>query len=336
MKFKFLTLLLVLCIVCEYVSWKIIQSKLLKRIHVLHPKLTMVTSYKICHKKLDENGNTGNQLFEISAAYCTSLKNSNYLKFYLPNSCQKLPIFNWFSNLNKFLIPDILPTKEIYEMDFYSEINIPLDGGIYAIRGMRQDWRYVIDYQTELKQLFDIKLDIQLPDKFIALHVRRGDYLKLQYHFAKCSNQYYQNALQIIYAQDPTSINYPIIICSNDRDYALQLASLLSPLAVVSNINNNSMMDFYTMMKAQHLIIANSTFSFWAAFLSQQENSIVVSPSEYGNQKDFRTMLIRNRSIVLQHWYTLHPNTGEIAIPSDALGCFPFLNTARCYYMLRH
>lgn len=115
----------------------------------------------------------------------------------------------------------------------------------------------------------------------IALHVRLGDYLH-ESDFGILSETYYVNALTKI---DTEWFNRDIWIFSDDINLAKLRLSNLADQAKSINwigaINHSTVETWYLMRHATDFVIANSTFSWWAAFLRQNQKGIVCAPQPW-------------------------------------------------------
>lgn len=144
--------------------------------------------------------------------------------------------------------------------------------------------RLLREYSFPIKKLNEYTLqllaDIERTDS-VAIHIRRGDYLKAgnQKLFGDiCTLKYYQNAIQYIKSQ----INHPtFFIFSNDVEWVKDNLNLRDSFCVNGNYGEQSWMDMYLMSKCKSLIIANSTFSWWGAYLSAAE--IIICPQKFVN-----------------------------------------------------
>lgn len=112
----------------------------------------------------------------------------------------------------------------------------------------------------------------------VAIHIRRGDYLKAENSgFADiCTEQYYKTAI----AKTLNMINAPhFFIFSNDPQWVAEHYKLQSFTIVDCNSGVDSWMDMYLMSQCKGLIIANSTFSWWAAYLSNA--NFIIRPPKF-------------------------------------------------------
>jgi hypothetical protein len=171
--------------------------------------------------------------------------------------------------------------------------------------GYFQTWRYfdhvnahgefnaisVKNPSTEYTEL--VQQVLQSPP--IVIHIRRGDYVSLQKEFGLLSVKYYLKSLNLLFERlDGYS---PIWIFSDDYTYAKTFTRELSEL-VPSNIRiiqlNSPAESLILMSYARAIIIANSTFSWWAAKLNSPK--IVVAPNPWFRGIDGPEQLIPS------HW----------------------------------
>ena len=124
-------------------------------------------------------------------------------------------------------------------------------------------------------------------DNSVTIHVRRGDYVKLGAFANICTLDYYKNAIAIVRSQ----IDRPeFFVFSNDQKWCIENLKDALGDAPVHFVDNNrgdeSYRDMQLMSMARCNIMANSSFSWWGAFLNTREDQIVVSPSRWMNDRD--------------------------------------------------
>lgn len=118
----------------------------------------------------------------------------------------------------------------------------------------------------------------------VACHVRRGDYLKHPV-MCVCTEEYYVHAIEKM-----NNMISPDLYCvfSDDPEWCKEnLAHLFSEMEVVYvnwNKGENSFRDMQLMTLCKHNIIANSSFSWWGAWLNQNEDKIVLTPEKWLNK----------------------------------------------------
>jgi hypothetical protein len=115
----------------------------------------------------------------------------------------------------------------------------------------------------------------------ISIHVRRGDYLKPEvniYH-GTLPPIYYQKAQKRI--EERVSCPHYFIF-SDDPDWCRSnLLFLANDATIVSETNHAGWEDMYLMSLCQHHIIANSTYSWWGAWLNENPYKIVIAPDKW-------------------------------------------------------
>ncbi len=111
----------------------------------------------------------------------------------------------------------------------------------------------------------------------VSIHIRRGDYVDSIYDIVDVD--YYSRAVQIINSQISDPKFYLFSDEIGDAEKLLNEIGGLRKVECVSwNSAKNSYYDMYLMSLCKHNIIANSTFSYWAAQLNKNKNKIVIWP----------------------------------------------------------
>lgn len=109
----------------------------------------------------------------------------------------------------------------------------------------------------------------------VCLHIRRGDYLSgINYElFGRvCDEQYYRKAISYIESKVSDVCYY---VFSNDMEWARKLLIKKNAVFVDWNKGEESWKDMFLMSRCSNLIIPNSTFSWWAAWLCENQVNIV-------------------------------------------------------------
>ncbi len=156
------------------------------------------------------------------------------------------------------------------------------------IFGYWQDIRYFEQIQDEIHDAFSFrnidKTNIKISNELercnsISLHIRRGDYLKYtQYQI--CTPLYYKHAIDYIKEKIADPIFY---VFSDDLDWSEQFMREMnvSYKIISQNRGRDSYKDMYLMTCCHHNIIANSSFSWWGAWLGKHPRKIVICPNEW-------------------------------------------------------
>lgn len=166
-------------------------------------------------------------------------------------------------------------------------------GNIY-LEGYWQSEKYFSAIREILLKEFDFKYVQNAKSKKIAnqiqetesvsLHIRRGDYahdpLTNQVH-GLCSLEYYQKAVEHVTQKIP---NCHFYIFSDDHSWVCENFKLDFPFTLVDhNDASTNYEDLRLMRLCRHNIIANSSFSWWGAWLNTNPEKIVVSPERWFN-----------------------------------------------------
>ena len=131
----------------------------------------------------------------------------------------------------------------------------------------------------------------------VAVHVRRGDYVSdqstLDIH-GVCSIGYYQAAVDLLRRR----LNRPrFFVFSNDFAWARNHLALGDDAVFVDWNANAPELDLHLMSRCRHHVIANSTFSWWAAWLAGHPGQIVVTPDPW-----FDSVALDDSGLLPDHW----------------------------------
>lgn len=145
-----------------------------------------------------------------------------------------------------------------------------------------REFKFVPDTNT---RNIDLVHDMGNHD-FISIHVRRGDYLESPEYAGICDIDYYKEAVRVVTEKivAPT-----FLVFSNDISWCKQhISPLLNKcphIFVDWNVGKTSFRDMELMSKCKANIIANSSFSWWAAYLNRTVDKLVVAPRKWTNRK---------------------------------------------------
>jgi hypothetical protein len=140
----------------------------------------------------------------------------------------------------------------------------------------------------------------------VSVHVRRGDYVKFavtnSFH-GTCSPAYYQRAIDLVRRKVPEA---RFFFFSDEPDWVKEnLAGPDLNASVISiNTGKDSWKDMGLMSFCKHNIIANSSFSWWGAWLNRNEDKIVVGPEKWFRSTD---PFYDTRDLLPEEWIKL-PN----------------------------
>lgn len=201
------------------------------------------------------------------------------------------PLYNYrmWQIANRFLPKRRTVVRESKDNKYSPEI-LDRKSSTYYL-GYWQTEKYFSDIRPQIIKAFQFP-EINREDKnytilkeienknSISLHVRKGDYLKVENTQGICTLNYYRGAIDyaiknlrpdifIVFSDD-------IEWCRNNLDeYFGEIPSVY----IDWNKDANSFRDMQLMSLCHHNIIANSSFSWWGAWLNQHKDKIVISPS---------------------------------------------------------
>jgi hypothetical protein len=172
--------------------------------------------------------------------------------------------------------------------------------------GYWQSEKYFKNVEGEVRQLFKNQAPCMLRDSSnpsvveawnriyysdsIALHIRRQDYLRLQHFHGMPSLDYYRTGIEDIRSR---RYNTSVFIFSDDRQWCRENFS--KDCFVVDGTNKYE--DLRLMSQCNHAVIANSSFSWWGAWLQQKLGGIIVAPKHW-----FADPTIDDSDIVPARW----------------------------------
>ena len=162
------------------------------------------------------------------------------------------------------------------------------------LQGYFQTEKYFKHIEDEIRKDFTFKSEILEPckemvegvDNPIALHVRRTDYVRNQANHNVLSLEYYQAALE----QFDSDRN--VIVFSDEPAWCMEQEIFSDDRFIISE-NEDNRIDLCLMSLCNDFIIANSSFSWWGAWLSTNKDKKVIAPSQWfgktGYTKDHDT-----------------------------------------------
>lgn len=223
----------------------------------------------ITYSNLGKNGRLGNQLFQISSTIGVALKNGH--EFCFP----KWDYAQYFDHP----LPEGYPSGTVvYKEPNYRYHDIVLSTTKnWDLDGYFQSWKYFNDYKDTVQHYLAF---YRKPVHKVAVHVRRGDYLQLQHIHPVLPIDYYRRAMEYFKGEMFTIFSDDIFWCiENLNGYNVEFYH------PDTDINT-----FQAMAQYDYFVIANSSFSYWAAYLANSTQ--VIAPKNYviGEEVDDRLL----------------------------------------------
>lgn len=189
-----------------------------------------------------------------------------------------------------------------------------LDGDVY-LAGYWQSERYFRAIRPLLRRDFSLKRPVGARARnwaermraatregrtAVSLHVRRGDYVSLPQaasHHGSCDIDYYRQALAELQRRHGA---LEVFAFSDDPAWVASDLRVGAPLHVVSDAAGAAHEDLWMMQHCRHYVIANSSFSWWGAWLGSTPHSSVIAPKQWVRTAGFDTS-----DVVPQAWMRL-------------------------------
>jgi len=223
------------------------------------------------------------QGFELSRIFGLTLNLASFAEikklfgdFYSLAGRVKHKIFGYRNRRN------IVREASYHTFNYHPEYLHPEEGSY--MRGYWQAWQYPNKIKSLLKsqlqfppsnnsQFHKVCEEIQTTNS-VGIHIRRGDYLKSPHHQVLPLN-YYESAIHII---EQHIMEPKYFIFSNDPEWAKENLNLSHMQIVDMNKGAESYRDMQLMSMCKALIIANSSFSWWGAWLNQNIHPLIIAP----------------------------------------------------------
>lgn len=250
-------------------------------------------------------GGLGNQIFQIFATISYAIKNKNQFKFLgltsIGSGATTVRYTFWetfFSNLQPFLIESLPPVHIIRENGFlYNELPInEMSNRDVLLSGYFQSYKYFEKHYEQISRIIGIdkkryellnKINLGLNsfEKKISIHFRIGDYKRVQDFHPLATYEYYEGALSYIKNQKPNE-KFDVLYFCEDVDISEVLLKINKLSEKFPNYHfergENTLSDWEQMLLmsfCHYNIIANSSFSWWAAYFNTWKDKVICYPS---------------------------------------------------------
>ena len=269
------------------------------------------------------NNGLGNQLFCIAATLAHSFRHD--VEAFFPDLIREpfkkyaATIFHQLAS-HPSRVDEI--TKEFNEPPNSSTIHrqIPPHKNL-KLNGFFQSYKYFDEFRENILSLFSLprSLENSIKEEYscllensktsTSLHVRRGDYVEnFSGNFFALGQSYYRAALKAQY-------NKTIVIFSDDIEWCRKEFTLAGYEFIFVE-SNCDVTDLYLMSQMACNIIANSTFSWWAAYLNNHKSKKIIYPSLwYGPLRGHRNNNLKD--LFPQEWIKINVTNENINYRSN-------------------
>ena len=257
----------------------------------------------ITSSQIGKNGRFGNQLFQIACLVGYCLENNYELK--LPK---------WYCELSDELFevyfPNYLSSEDIhvsnvkYHEPFFRYQKIPNFESVDLV-GYYQSYKYFEAFKDEIKKLFTPNIIVENKDEsFVSLHIRRGDYKQHSNSHTNIGFDYYKKSYEF-FGEEKTYL----VFSDADVDECFSIIPFIKNKIYMSNNKNvcskyigsdkNIVLDFANMLSCKNHIVANSSFSWWAAWLSGDS---VVAPKQWFTDTYSKNIGYNEEDLIPKEW----------------------------------
>lgn len=204
-----------------------------------------------------------------------------------------------------YLMKSCFITENNYD---YLKEEIEKNKNVY-LAGYWQSEQYFANIKDIIRNDLKFKIEQQISNldlykeitgsNSVSLHIRGKDYLTNPL-YSRCDAKYYMDAIDII---SRTNSKLKIFIFTDDIDSIYQNYKELLGFSEIVNVEadfNSDALDLLLMSKCKHNVIANSSFSWWGAWLNNNTNKIVIAPKKWFNSSHYS-----NKSLIPASWHKI-------------------------------
>jgi hypothetical protein len=220
----------------------------------------------------------------IKINFCEKQKLKELKKLYLENEKQDVSKFMIYNEPNIYEVKEKKADLSLLDID--SGILIGLFQSCYFAESIRDILLDEFSFNVLKNHELEIIANKIISTNSVGIHIRRGDYLSESNQWIYggiCTCDYYSRAIKYM-----RNINKDILLVffSNDINWVKKQYNMENAIYVGTDLfkDYHDWYDMYLMSICKHNIIANSTFSWWGAWLNQNKEKIVIAPSKWVNQ----------------------------------------------------
>lgn len=277
-------------------------------------------------------GGLGNQLFQYAVARNLAIKNNVNINIDYSYYNQATPDTprQYLLDLFKVKVADNHSANSVYEKihllhkvlrkigfktrlyakKYYFENGVGFDQRVLELKdhiwltGFFQSYKYFSSIDDILREEFKLRATFPVNSNItetesVFIHIRRGDYVSnnaASRFFSLCSLDYYEGAIKLMKEKltDPK-----FFIFSDDISWVKNNLKLDEAVYVSDGLLQD-FEELSLMSRCRHAIIANSSFSWWGAWLINNKDKIVVAPSKW-----FTNVKINTKDLIPETWIRL-------------------------------
>lgn len=221
-------------------------------------------------------GGLGNQMFEIAAAASLAKDNNAVLivnpdEHILPN--QGRNVNNYRDNIfSRIIFDNFLQPTNFYKRDLCTYEPIPYRPNL-KIAGHFQSYKYFDHNRDYIKKLFSPSQREWQTHDAVAVQVRRGDYYKFPDHHPQLLPEYFMTAVKLTNAKQVMVFTDDVDWCHENLDFGLPVS--------YGGPDKEDWFSLLCMTCYKDLVISNSSFGWWAAYLNHHPHKKIYVPSTW-------------------------------------------------------
>ncbi len=306
-------------------------------------------NFFVTMKNIGLNGRLGNQMFQYAILYKVSKKydlpihipiyDESYVCSENTTDKRKTKIQKYFSNLEFKILHNSDNSFDVNEKNFdfndeYLNLNfLNIKNCLFKCvnyNGYFQSYKYFDDIYEDICRIFTFNNDIKeksekflnsikfISDKpIVSIHIRRGDLSNFNGFGPPITKNFINNSIEYLKNK---IIDFNILVLTDDLKWAKDnLVDVMNKKNYDFNIfysNNDDSVDLCLLTLSDHLIISNSSFSWWGAYLNKNPQKIVVSKSLKNGSYHFDYIVPESHSknFLPNDWIQLDDNLEDISM----------------------
>lgn len=251
-------------------------------------------------------GGLGNQLFQCAYGLAYEQRNDETVMFDFSWYYNSDKSFGGLVSNRKFMLDRFntnikIATEDLVKSIKQNKLNIIVENGPEYdsnllqisgnkyIKGFFQNEQYFKDYKQLIVNNFKLFSSLNTKNarmleyiqntNSISIHIRRGDYLNLSNIYAQCTLSYYMDAIKYCINVFKDVHFY---VFSDDMEWVKSSLQINVPVSYIDfNSQDECYFDLWLMKNCKHNIVANSSFSWWSAWLNENPTKLVIAPKKW-------------------------------------------------------
>ena len=257
-------------------------------------RLSLAKRPLVTFHKIGEHGRLGNQIFQVAATI--GIAEQNNARWAFPKSIETTAVGKLFQLRGESTLNRRVAIRLKEKQETFYEVTLPeiAANEVISLHGYYQSRQYFAQSGEALREVLKISpvLTQAVKEKVpevnvhgsVTMHVRRGDFQSYGPLYYVLHPQYYVAALDMI----KNDIDVVIVVTDDEKWCTENLLGLIPYTTIISH-SEDELFDFVLLHLGKHIIIANSSFSWWAAFLkglltNWTDVGTVVAPTPWYNR----------------------------------------------------